>query len=171
MSVFFVKLCLISVGTEQDIRHPVRGSVHLLTDSFQIDTGIALYDQFIMDVPDDEAVPESFHCIAEDISVDRLHYVLREFRTVGFDVFPFLCGSHAFVGDGLAAELVFTNTRLHIGEQATGREFDEEHSAFVKKLDAAYFSLDPLGNSCFHGMVDIPLEGGDHRIGLTPGID
>ena len=105
MSVFFIKLCFIPVGAEQDVRHPVRGSVHLLTDSFQINFGTAFDDQFIMNVSDDEAVPECFHSIAEDISADGLDNVLYEFRTVGFNVFSFLCGFNTFIGDGFATVL------------------------------------------------------------------
>ena len=56
MSVFFVKMCFVSVGAEQDVRHPVRGPAHLFTVGFQIDTMITFDDQFIMDVSDNEAV-------------------------------------------------------------------------------------------------------------------
>ena len=82
-----------------------------------------------MNVTDDEAVPESFHCIAKDVSADRLHDVLNEFRSVGFDAFPFLCGSYTFIGDRFSAVLIFTDSGLHIGEQTTGGEFDEEQEA------------------------------------------
>ena len=99
MSVLFIKFGLVAVGAEQDVRHPVRGSAHLFTDSFEIDAGITFDDQFIMDMSDDEAVPESFHGVAEDVSADGLHDVLHKLRTVGFDAFPFLCGSNAFIGD------------------------------------------------------------------------
>ena len=56
---------------------------------------------------------------AKDVSADRLHDVLNEFRSVGFDAFPFLCGSNTFVGDVFTAELILNDTRLHIGEKAT----------------------------------------------------
>ena len=75
----------VAVGAEQDVRHPFRGSSHLLTDDFQVNIGAAFNDQFIMDVPDDEAVPESFHGVAEDVSADSLDDVLHELRTIGFD--------------------------------------------------------------------------------------
>ena len=71
-----------------------------------------------MNMTDDKAVPESFHGIAEDVSAYGLHDVLHELRTVGFDAFPFLCGSNTFVGDGFTAELILTDTRLHVGEKA-----------------------------------------------------
>ncbi len=82
MSVFFLKKGLISISTEQDIWHPFRGSAYLLTDDIQINIGAAFDDQFIMDMSDDEAVPESFHGVAEDISADGLHNILNELRTV-----------------------------------------------------------------------------------------
>ena len=97
MSVFFVKIGLVAVGTEQDVRHPVRRSAHLFADGFQIDTGIAFDDQFIMDMPDDKAVAEGLHGIAEDVAADGLDDVLHELRTVGFDAFPFLCGTNTLI--------------------------------------------------------------------------
>ena len=118
MSVFFIKIGLVAVGAEQDIRHPVRRSAHLLTDCIQVNVRAAFDDQLIMNMTDDEAVPESLHGIAEDVAADSLDDVLHELRTVGFDAFPFLCGSDSFVGYGFAAILVFTDTGLHVGKQA-----------------------------------------------------
>ena len=111
MSVFFIKTCLVAVGAEQDVRHPVRRSSHLFADDIQINSRAAFDDKLIMNVTDDEAVPESFHGVAEDVAADSLDDVLHELRTVGFDAFPFLCRSDSFVGDGFAAILVFSNTR------------------------------------------------------------
>ena len=54
MLVFFIKLCFIAVGAEQNVRHPSRGSAHLLTDSFQVNIGAAFDDQLIVNVPDGE---------------------------------------------------------------------------------------------------------------------
>lgn len=125
MSVFFIKLCFIAVGPEQDVRHPVRRSAHLLTDDIQVNFGTAFDDQFIVNVSYYEAVPESFHGVAEDVTTDSLDDVLHELRTVGFDAFPFLCGSNTFISYGFAAELILTNTRLHIGQKATRGKLDE----------------------------------------------
>ena len=80
MSVFFIKWRFIAVGSEQDVRHPVRRSSHLFADGFQIYTGITFDDQFIVDVSDDEAVPESFHGVAEDIAADGLDDIFHELR-------------------------------------------------------------------------------------------
>ena len=90
MSVFFIKICLITVGAERDVRHPVRRSAHLLTYHIQVNIRAAFDDQLIMNVTDDEAVPESLHGVAEDVAADSLDDVLHELRTVGFDAFPFL---------------------------------------------------------------------------------
>lgn len=48
MSIFFVKMCLVAVGTEQDVRHPVRRSAHLLTDHIQVNIRGAFDDQLIV---------------------------------------------------------------------------------------------------------------------------
>lgn len=119
MSVFFVKIGFVAVGTEQDVRHPVRRSAHLLTDHIQVNVRAAFDNQFIMNVTDDKAVPECFHGVTEDVTADGLDDVLHELRTVGFDTFPLFCGSDSLIGDGFAAILVFSDARLHIGEQAT----------------------------------------------------
>lgn len=85
LSVLTVPGSFISIRPEQNIRHPVRGSAHLFTDSFQVNSGIAFNDQFIMDVTNDEAVPESFHGIAKNVAADGLDDIFHKFRSVGFD--------------------------------------------------------------------------------------
>ena len=75
MLVFFIKSGLVAVGTEQDVRHPVRRSAHLLADYIQVNIRAAFDDQLIMNVTDDEAVPESLHGIAEDVAADGLNDV------------------------------------------------------------------------------------------------
>ena len=119
MSVFFVKIGFVAVGTEQDVRHPVRRSAHLLADRIQVNVRTAFDDQLIMNMTDDEAVPECFHGVTEDVAADGLDDILHELRTVGFDAFPFLCAADSFIGDGFSAILVFSDTGLHVGEQAT----------------------------------------------------
>ncbi len=71
-----------------------------------------------MNMPDDKAVSECLHGIAENITADGLDDILHELWTVGFDAFPFLRGFYAFVGNGFAAILVFSDARLHVGKQA-----------------------------------------------------
>ena len=118
MSVFFIKICFVAVGTEQDVRHPVRRSAHLLTDHIQVNIRAAFDDQFIMNMTDDEAVPECFHGVTEDVAADGLDDILHELRTVGFDTFPLFCGADSFIGYRFAAILIFSDTGLHVGEQA-----------------------------------------------------
>ena len=91
MSVFFIKAGFVAVGAEKDVRHPVRRSAHLLANHIQVNIRTAFDDQLIMNVTDDEAVPESLHGVTEDVTADGLDDVLHELRTVGFDAFPFLC--------------------------------------------------------------------------------
>ena len=50
MSVFFIKIGLVAVGTEQNVRHPVRRSAHLLTDHIQVNIRAAFGDQLIVNV-------------------------------------------------------------------------------------------------------------------------
>ncbi len=71
-----------------------------------------------MNMTDDKAVSECFHGVTEDVAADGLDDVLHELWTVGFDALPFLCRTYSFVGDGLSALLVFSDTGLHVGEQA-----------------------------------------------------
>ena len=108
----------------------------MFADHIEIDAGVAFYDQFVMDMTDDKAVPECFHGIAEDIAADRLHDILHEFRTVGFDTFPFLCGTDALIGHGFTAELILSDTGLHIAEHPAGGEimvlFDEFDKTFAR---------------------------------------
>ena len=66
MSVFFIKAGFVAVGAEQDVRHPVRRSAHLLANHTQVNVRAAFDDQFIMNVTDDKAVPESLHGVTED---------------------------------------------------------------------------------------------------------
>ena len=51
MSVFFIKTCLVAVGAEQDVRHPVRRSSHLFADDIQINSRAAFDDKLIMNIP------------------------------------------------------------------------------------------------------------------------
>lgn len=53
MSVFFIKIGLVAVGAEQDVRHPVWRSTHLFTDHIQINVWAAFDDQLIMNMTAD----------------------------------------------------------------------------------------------------------------------
>ena len=92
-----------------------------------------------MDMAYDEAEGKVLHGEAQEISGDCLDDVFYEFWTVGFYALPFLVCAGAFVGDRFAAETVFSDSGLDIGEQASRGQTYEEESAFVEKLDAADF--------------------------------
>ena len=111
-----------------------------------------------MNVPDDEAVSECLHGIAEDIAADGLDDILNEFRPVGFNAFPFLCRAYAFIGGGFSAELIGSDPGLHVCKSASGRKLDEEHSAFVKELNTTDFGFDPLGDGCFYSTINAPTR-------------
>ena len=68
--VLAIPVCLVSIGAEQDVRHPVRRSAHLLTDHIQVNIGAAFDNQLTMNMTDDEAVPECLHGVAEDVAAD-----------------------------------------------------------------------------------------------------
>jgi len=72
MSVLPVKLRLIPVGSEQDVRQPRGRPAHLFADDVQVHAGAAFDDEFIVDVADDEAVGERAHGAAEDVAADSL---------------------------------------------------------------------------------------------------
>ena len=143
----------------------------MFADDPVIDALTALNDQLIMDVSADEAVGEGPHGVAEDVPADGLDDVLDELRTVGFDSFPFLCGADAHVGDGFSAEAILSDPGLHISQLSAGGKLDEEHAALAEKVDVADLCRDPLLDGGFDSSVDVPPEGGDHRIGRPPGID
>lgn len=104
----------------------------MFTDNVQVNTGVTFDNQFIVDVPDDEAVAERFHGITENVAAYSLDYILNELRTVGFYAFPLLCRANSFIGDGFSAEMIGTDSGIHICKPTSGWELDEEHSAFVK---------------------------------------
>ena len=53
MSVFFIEISLVAVGAEQDVRHPIRRSAHLLTDRIQVNVRAGFDDQCIQRTPTD----------------------------------------------------------------------------------------------------------------------
>ena len=142
--IFLIPRGSISIPTNKDIRHPVGGSAHLITDCFYIDILACFDDQLIMHVSDNETIAEVLHCKAEKVSGDSLNDVLNKFRAITFDAFPFLCGSDAFVGNGFATETIFTDTWFHVGEASAGRKLDEKHSTLIKELDPANFCRYPF---------------------------
>lgn len=157
-SVLFIKRGLISIPANQDIRHPLWAPAHLFAYGIQRDSRAAFNNEFIMDVTDNEAVREITHGEAEGVTADSLDDVLYEFGAVGFDAFPLLCGTHAFIGDGIPAEPVFPDLRLYVRKVPARREGNEEHAAFTFKTDAVHVCPYALPDGGFHGGINIPPE-------------
>ena len=113
----------------------IPGICHLFADSFQVNAGAAFNDQLIVDMSDDEAVPEGFHSVAEDVPANGLNDIFHKFRPVGFAALPFLCGSHSFISDGFSTELIDPDPGLDIRRPPAGGKLDEEHSDLIKEVE------------------------------------
>lgn len=142
----------------------------MFADRFQANSRSAFNDQFIVDMSDDETVPEGFHGVAEDVPADGLNNVFHEFWPVGFDALPFLCGSYTFIGDGFPTELIDTDAGLYVGKSSAGGELNKEHSTLIKEADAADLRWNALCDSGFDGVVHVPPERSNHGIRGTPGV-
>ena len=70
----------------------------------------AFDDQLIVNVTDDEAVPERFHSVTENVAADGLDDILHELGILGFDTFPLFCGTDFFIGYRFAVILVCQTT-------------------------------------------------------------
>ena len=81
----------------------------------------------------DSIIPQHPHSRAENIPADRLNDVLHEFRTVAFNALPLLRCANSLISDGLAAELILTDTWFDVGKPSAARQRDEQHSALVIK--------------------------------------
>lgn len=73
----------------------------------------------------DGAMTQCLHGVAEDVSGCGLHDVFHELGTVGIKAFPFFSGTDPFISDTLAAELVDSDLRFHIGQLSAGRKRDK----------------------------------------------
>ena len=119
-----------------------------------------------MDVSADKAVAQRPHGVAQDVPADGLHDVLHEFRAVAFDPLPFFRRTDAFIGDRFATEFVLADLWFHICQPPAGWKLDEQHGALVDKPDAVCFCDRPPSDRGLHGIIHIPPEGDDVRIGL-----
>ena len=66
-SFHFVELAFVPVRPEQQARNPGRRPAHLIADRLQGYIGAALDDEFVMDAPHDETVPEGLHGVCQDV--------------------------------------------------------------------------------------------------------
>ena len=71
MSVFFIKIGLIPIGAEQDVRHPVRRSAHLLANHTQVNVRAAL-------VYEDNRVEVEFKYKEQKEVFDRIFMELKK---------------------------------------------------------------------------------------------
>ena len=124
--IFLVKLAFISVSAEQQTLCPRRRAAHLLAYRRKRHARIGFNDKLIVDVHHHGAIPECLHGITQNVTGGRLYDIFDELRPVGFEPFPFLCAADAFIGNAVAAELVFTDARFYIGKVPAGWERDKE---------------------------------------------
>ncbi len=67
-------------------------------------------------MPDDPAVLQCPHGVAEDVAGNGLDDVLHEFRAVALDPLPFLRGADTVVGDGFSAVVFFARPKCRKGD-------------------------------------------------------
>ena len=75
--IFLVEHGLVPIGPEQDVRHPVRRSAHLLANHIQVNIRTAFDDQLIMNVTD-----AAYKKLVSDTSYGSLwevSFTLKEF--------------------------------------------------------------------------------------------
>ena len=114
-SLFIVGRCITRSLQNKPVS-PWRGLSHQFTHGIEAHSRICLNDYFVMYVHHDTAMLESLHGIAENVSGNCLHDVFHELGTVAFDAFPFLCSTNTFIGNTLAAKLVYANAGFYIGK-------------------------------------------------------
>ena len=114
--------------------------------------------ELIMYMHDNGARAERLHGVTENISCGGLNNVFHKFGTIGIEPFPFLCPTDTFVGNAAAAELVFTDAGLHIGEASTGRERNEQETALIGEANTMRYSHCFLPDRRHCGTVNVPPE-------------
>lgn len=169
--LLLIEPTLIPISPQLYPWQPGRCPAHLLTNGVQGYAGTAVYDQFIMDVPDYAAVGQRPHGVGQDVPADGLYDVFHELRTVAFDAAPLLLRVNTHIGDGFAAEPVHADAGFDIGQPPAGRKCDEQHSVPSFEVYAA----DPLRGTHIDGGLDglvyRPPVSGDVRVALPPQID
>ena len=115
ISVLFIKVTFVPIGTERKPLCPRWSSTHHLADFRYICIYRAFDDKFIVHVTANPIIPQCPHSRAENIPADRLNDVLHELRSVAFNALPLLRCTNALVSDGFAAELILADTGLDVG--------------------------------------------------------
>ena len=127
-SVLFIKIAFVSVCPQQEPRDPRRSPSHKLADIIQGYLRRSFDDHLIVYMSDDPIIPQRVHGIGQNITADSLDDVLGELGTVTLDPAPFLLGIGSHIGDGFAAELVFTDPGLNVGQAPPRRKLNEQHT-------------------------------------------
>lgn len=121
-----------------------------------------------MDVSDDGAAAECLHGVGENVSVDRLHDIFHEFRTVALDSFPFLRGADSHVSDRFRTESVQPHPRFYVGKSSAGWKCDKYHAGLIAEDNTMRLCAKMLLNGIGNAAVDVPPELHDVRIGSAP---
>ena len=68
-SILFIKVTFVAIGAKQKSRCPGRSSAHLLANSVKGHPSVRFDDEFIVDVGNDTAAPQSVHGIGWFIQI------------------------------------------------------------------------------------------------------
>lgn len=86
--ILLIKHAFISISAKQQPWHPIRCLAHEITDLLHVCLHRNFDDEFIMNVPDDEAVAEVLHGKTENVPGYTLNDVLDKLRTIAFNSGP-----------------------------------------------------------------------------------
>lgn len=114
---------------------------------------------------DDGTASQRLHGITENVPADALDDVFHELWSVAFQLFPFLGGSNAFIGDGFPAEAVLAYPGLYVRKSPPAGQFDEQHPALAKKANVIHPDGDSLFDGGLHRPIYLPPEIYDVGIG------
>ena len=118
-----------------------------------------------MDVSADKTEGERPHGVGKNIPAYCLDDVLNDLRSVTFNSAPFLLSIHAHISDGFAAELVLTDPGVSVSEYSARRQGYEHEAGLISESDPKSFCWDSLFDTGFGGIIDVPPESNDIRVG------
>ena len=170
VSVLFIKITFVPIGTERQPLCPRWSFSHHIADFRYVRIYRTFDDKFIVNVTADTIIPQRSHSIAENIPADSLNNILHEFRAIALNALPLLRCTNTLVSDGFASELILADTGLDVGKPPAARQRDEQHSALIFKLNAMCVCAKPLSYCILHAAVDLPPETDDIRVGTAPHI-
>ena len=126
--ILLIKTCLVSIGSQQQVRDPVWRSPHLFTDRIQRHIPAAFDNDLIVDMSYDEAAPEGIQGIAEDVPADGLGDVFHQLWAVGFNPGPVLLRVGPQIGNAFPAEPVFFQPRAEVGQRPAGGKLNKQRA-------------------------------------------